>query len=47
MLNFTHQATHGGDKVSEVNQCSEQMLNDLEQEYLGVFSESTYPIWEY
>ena len=31
MLNFTHRAAHGGDKVAEVNQHSEQMLDELEE----------------
>ena len=47
MLNFTHHAAHGGDKVAEVNQHSEQMLDELEKEYPDVFSEPTYPIWEH
>ena len=34
-------------KVDEVSQCSEQMLNELEKDYSAVFSEPTYPIWEY
>ena len=47
MLNFTHHVAHGGDKVAEVNQHSEQMLDELEKEYPDVFSEPTYPIWEH
>jgi len=47
MLNFTHRAAHGGDKVAEVNPRSEQMLDKLEKEYPAVFSEPTYPIWEH
>ena len=47
MLNFTHCAAHGGDKVTEVNRHSEQMLDELEKEYPEVFSERTYPIWEH
>ena len=31
MLNFTHHAAHVGDKVAEVDQCSEQMLHELEK----------------
>ena len=47
MLNFTHHAACGSDKVAEVNQRSEQMPNELEKENLDVFSEPTYPIWEH
>ena len=47
MLNFTQCAAYGGDKVAEVNQNSEQMLDKLEKEYPEVFSEPTYPIWEH
>ena len=44
MLNFTHHAAHDGDKVAEVNQCSFQMLDKLEQEYPAVFRELIYPV---
>ena len=44
MLNFTHHTAHGGDKITEVNQHSKQMLDELEKEYPEVFSESIYPI---
>ena len=47
MLNFTHHAVHSGDKVAEVNQHGEKMLYELEKEYLAVFHEPTYPLWEY
>ena len=47
MLNFTHYVAHDGDKVAEVNQHSEQMLDELEKEYPKVFFEPTYPIWEH
>ena len=47
MLNFTHHATYGGNKVAEVNQHSEQILDELEKEYPDVFSKPTYPIWEH
>ena len=47
MLNFTHRTAHGSNKVAEVNQHSEQMLDELEKEYPDVFSKPTYPIWEY
>ena len=47
MLNFTHRAAHSGDKVTEVNYHNEKMLDKLEKEYPDVFSEPTYPIWEY
>ena len=47
MLNFIHHASHGGDKVVEGNQNSEQMLDKLEKEYPTVFNESTYPLWEH
>ena len=47
MLNFTYCVAHSGDKVAEVNQCREQMLVQLEKEYLAVFSELMYPIWEH
>ena len=44
---LTHCAAYSGDKVSEVNQNSEQMLDKLENKYLEAFSEPTYPIWEH
>ena len=47
MLNFTHYAAHSGDKVAEINQHSDKMLDELEKEYLDVYSEPTYPIWEH
>ena len=47
MLNFTHHELYGGDKVAELNQHGEQMLDKLEEEYPAVFSEPTYPIWEH
>ena len=47
MLNFIHHAAHGGDKVAEVNQCSEQILNELERENPAVFSEPMFPIWQH
>ena len=47
MLSFTHCVAHGGDKVAEFNQHSEQMLDELQKEYPDVFSELTYPIWEH
>ena len=47
MLNFTYFAAHGGDKVADVNQYSNQMLDKLEKEYPAVFSEPIYSIWEY
>ena len=47
MLNFTHCATHGGDKVAEFNKHSELMLDKLEKEYPDVFGEPIYPIWEH
>ena len=34
-------------KVAEVNWHSEQMLDELEKEYLEEFSEPKYPIWEH
>ena len=47
MLNFTYHVAYGGDLVAEVNQHSEQMLDELEKEYPDVFNEPTYPIWEH
>ena len=47
LLNFTYKVAHGGDKVAKVNQHSDQMLDKLEKEYLAVFSEPTYPLWEH
>ena len=47
MLNSTHRVAHSGDKVAEVNQHSEQMLDELEKEYPDVFSEPIYPIWKH
>ena len=38
---------HGGDKVSEIKQCSEQILDELEKEYPAMLSELMYPIWEH
>ena len=38
MLNYTYRVVHRGDKVAEVNQHSEQMLDKLEKEYLDVLS---------
>ena len=46
MLNYTHRVVHSGEKVAEVNQCSKKMVNEVEKEYLIVFSEPLYPIWE-
>ena len=47
MLNFTHHAAYSGDKVAEVNQYSQKMFDELEKEYLAVFSKPIYPIWEH
>ena len=47
MLNFTNCVAHRGNKVSEVNQHSEHILDEVEKGYLAVFSEPTYPTWEY
>ena len=47
MLKFTYCIAHGGDRVAEVNQHSEKMLDELEKEYLDVFSEPMYSIWEH
>ena len=47
MFNFTHYAENSGDKVAEVNQHGENMLDKLKKEYPSVFSEPTYPIWEH
>ena len=47
ILNFTHRAAHGIDNVSELNHYREQLLYELKKEYLTVFSESKYHIWEY
>ena len=44
MLNFAHCVAHGGDKVAEVNQHSEQILDELGKEYPDVFSKPTYSI---
>ena len=46
ILNFTHHAAHGGDKVAKINQHSE-MLDELEKEYLDMLSEPMYPVWEH
>ena len=40
MLNFMHHVVHGGDKVAEVNQHSEYILDKLEKEYLAVLSKT-------
>ena len=47
MVTFAYRVAHGGDKVAEVNHCSEQMLSELEKDYLAVFSEPLYSIWEH
>ena len=47
MLNFTHHAVHGGDKLAEVKWHSEQMLGELEKEYPDVFTKPTYSIREH
>ena len=47
MLNFTNRVVHGGDKVAEVNQHTDQMLNKLEREYPDVFNEPMHPKWEH
>ena len=44
MLNFGHYMAYSGDKFTEANQYSEQMLDELEKEHLAVFSEPIYPI---
>ena len=46
ILNFTHRALQGGNKFAEVNQHSEQMLDELEKDYPAVFIEPKYSIWE-
>ena len=38
---------HGDNKVVEVNQHSEQMLDELEKEYPAEFIKPTHPIWEH
>ena len=47
MLNFTYHAAYSSDKVVELNMHSEKMLDELEKEYLKVFSKPIYPIWEH
>ena len=47
MLAFTYHVVYSGDKFAEVNQCSKQMLDQLEKEYPAVFSKPMYPIWEH
>ena len=47
MLNFTYYAAHSGNKVAEVNEYSDQKLEELEKEYPTVFSKPMYPIWEH
>ena len=47
MLNFTHPVAYGCDKVAEVSQNSEQMLDQLEKEHPAVFGEPIDPIWEH
>ena len=46
MLNFAYHAAHGDNKVAEVKQHSEQMLNKLKKEYPAVLRVPRYPIWE-
>ena len=38
---------HGGDKVPEVNQHSERMLDEPKKIYQDVFNKPVYPIWEH
>ena len=47
MLNFTHRAAHGGDKVADINQHSEADAWWTRERVSNVFSEPTYPIWEH
>ena len=47
MLDFTYCVVYSDDKVAEVYQYSDQMLDKLEIEYPAVFSEPKYPIWEH
>ena len=47
MLSFTHGAVHSGNKVAEDNQCSDQMLDELEKEYPDMLDEPIYLIWEH
>ena len=47
MLDFTYCVAHGGDKFAEVNQHSEQMLDEHIKENPDVFSQPIYPIWEH
>ena len=47
LFNLTYHVAHGGNKVAEVNQHSEKMLDELEKEYQDMFSEPRYPISEY
>ena len=47
MLNFTNRAAHSSDKVAEINQHSEQMLNELEKKNPDMLSESIYFIWKH
>ena len=46
-FNLIYCVAYSGDKVSEVNQNSNQMLEKLEKEYPDVLSESMHPIWEH
>ena len=47
MLNFTHHAAHSGDELADINQHSDQMLDELQKEYPDMFSEPAYSIQEY
>ena len=47
ILNFTYHLAPSDDKIAEVSLHSDLMLDKLEKEYLAVFSEPKYPIWEH
>ena len=38
MLSFTHHVAYGGDKVTQIYHCSEQMLDELKKKYPAMFS---------
>ena len=44
MLNFIYPVVYTGDKVAEVDQCSELLLYKLEKEYPAMFSKPMNPI---
>ena len=47
VLYVTHLAAYIGNKSTQVNLHSEQMVDKLEKQYPDLFYEPVYPIWEH